>query len=253
MLPFIRLSDEILLPSYMLVLSLTYCVGLVFAFYRAGADDEKRNTALDLALAIMIGGFVGARLLHVFYEQPTFYFENPAEAFKFWRGGFVYYGGFIGALVACWLYVRWKKLSFLEWADFYAPVISLGYALGRLGCLLNGCCFGEICDLPWAIEFNFPGLPTGLRHPTAIYASVYELCVFAFLIAAEKRPLRVGQLFGLWLLLHAQGRIFMELFRADDRGPAIFSLSISTWLSLAVMVIALATLLPKKIGRTKAP
>ena len=255
-----------MLPTYMLVLSVTYCLALVFTFYRAGSD--KRHIALDLALAIMIGGFLGARLLHVAYEYPTFYWDNPGEIFKFWRGGFVYYGGFIGALVLCSIYVHFKKISFLAWADFYAPVLSLGYALGRVGCFFNGCCFGDVCTLPWAVEFNYPGLPTGLRHPTQLYAMIFELCVFAFLLGFERRskkgPSRsqgpaasytahTGDLFFTWLGLHGCGRLVMEAFWDDDRGAFILGLSISTWLSLILIVVAIIGLLKVATLRGMSP
>src|SRR5690606_9254272 len=102
---------------------------------------------------VMIGGFVGARLFHVFYEAWDVYRDNPWLIVQFWRGGFVFYGGFAGALVAAWMTLRLKKESFLEWANFFAPVIAVTYAIGRIGCFLNGCCYGDYCQWPWAVEF----------------------------------------------------------------------------------------------------
>jgi phosphatidylglycerol---prolipoprotein diacylglyceryl transferase len=237
-----------MLPTYMLVLSMTYCIALLYAYYRSGGVSEKLGITLDLALAIMIGGFLGARLFHIFYELPEFYLNNPAEMIKFWRGGFVYYGGFIGAFLACAWYVHRYKLSFLLWADFFAPILSLGYAIGRIGCFLNGCCYGAVCSLPWAVEFSHPGLPLGLRHPTQLYATAYEFIVFLCLLAFERSKYRthIGQTFFIWLGLHGGGRILMEAFRDDDRGLPVAGLSISTWISLILVMASVVGLLRSK-------
>lgn len=245
MYPFFHIGEHMLVPSYMLVLSLTYCLGLVFTFWRAGQRDLDRHIALDIALAIMIGGFVGARLFHVLYENPEIYREHPLEVFKFWLGGFVYYGGLMGAAYTVWLYTKVRGLSFWEWADFYAPILSIGYALGRFACLLNGCCYGGLCDLPWGIEFNYPGLPLGLRHPAPLYASLFEFCVFALLIFIERRKirgLRDGDVFLIWLSLHGCGRLIMETFRDDFRGATIFGLSVSSFISILMVIFALGLL-----------
>lgn len=239
MYPFIHVTDSFIIPTYILILSLTYSLGLVGVDLRAKARDLSRGMALDISLALMVGGFLGARIFHVVYEQPERYWAQPLEILKFWNGGFVFYGGFLGALVATALFIRLKKESFLFWADFFAPILSFGYAFGRLGCFFNGCCFGKTCDLPWAIEFNHPGLPLGLRHPTQIYASLTEFIIMGFLLWYERgeRPSKRGTLFFIWLILHALNRLFMESFRDDYRGPQ-FGLSVSTWMSLCLLIVA---------------
>lgn len=246
--PFLHLTGTFFVPTYLLVISFTYCLSLIWADRRAARFNRSRALTLDIALMIMIGGFLGARLFHVLYEAPEVYFENPVRIFKFWEGGFVFYGGFLGALLTSSIFLKIKKESFWQWADFYAPILALGYALGRIGCFMNGCCYGETCDLPWAVEFHTPGLPIGPRHPTQLYATFFELVTLTILLFTEKtkwlKQKRFGTLFCLWLALHAIGRLVMEAFRDDFRGPE-FGLSISSWLSLTLLTIALAILVTK--------
>lgn len=204
----------------------------------------------------MVFGFLGGRAFHIFYEAWDFYKVRPQDILKIWQGGFVFYGGFLSALVACFVFMWRKKLSWGRWTDLFAPVIALGYALGRIGCFLNGCCYGKICDLPWGIAFNYPGLPEGHRHPTQLYAVFWELFVLFILLIVEKGPTLMkpisrfckknrGALFALWLALHGFGRFLMEQFRDDARGAAIGNFSISSLIALSLVVASITFFLFK--------
>lgn len=226
------------IPTYFIYLSALFS-GLVVALpWWAKKQNQDVLQALNIGLILMVMGFIGARLFHVLYESPEIYKQDPALIFAFWTGGFVFYGGAITAFVAATAYVKIKNLDFLSWADFWAPIVALGYGLGRVACLLAGCCYGRSCDLPWAI---------GGRHPTQIYAMISELIVFAILILLipifKKSPQKKGMLFLLWLVLHTSGRLLMEYFREDFRGDFYAGLSISSWISLVILSIALAGLM----------
>ncbi len=241
MLPLLKLTADWALPTYLLVISLTYCVCIFLVYWRANKLRISVLTALDICLAIMIGGLLGSRLLHIVYEEPRYYLENPLSVFKLWRGGFVFYGGLFGAWLTSWLYLRRKSEEFGRWADFFAPVLSLGYALGRIGCFLNGCCYGKFCAYSWAVDFHQTGLPLGPRHPTQLYATGWEFLVFALLIYIEKRWHaskwdKPGLFFTLWLGLHSLGRLIMEYFREDDRGPFLLGQSPATWVSAGLII-----------------
>lgn len=244
MFPFLSLGFNYFIPTYLLVISLTYALCIVWVFYKAKHVDLPQALALDFCLVIMLGGFFGARLFHVFYENFEYYKMFPLDVFKVWQGGFVYYGGVMGSFLAGLAYTKIRKESFWKWADFFAPIFAVGYAAGRIGCLLNGCCYGELCDLPWAIEFKFPGLPEGARHPTQLYAIFWELFVSFSLVQyfvpkwIKKRNIKEasGLVFSIWLISHAVGRLIMESFRDDYRGEFIFNLSVSTWISLALIL-----------------
>ncbi len=250
MWPLLFDSSGFAIPTYIVVNSLVFSLGIVWIFYRAVARKFDPNAVLDISLVAMIGCFVGARGAHILIEHPEFYSKHPEMIYKFWYGGFVYYGGavggFIGAAAVCWR----KKLDFLRHADLFSPVLAAGYALGRLGCLAAGCCFGRPTDLPWAIYFG-QGVeaPAGVGlHPTQIYSSLWEASVFAVLLVLEKRiwGRTSGRIFGIWLIGHGFGRALVEQFRDDFRGPTPFNLSISTWMSFVAIVIGLAVLLRTK-------
>jgi phosphatidylglycerol:prolipoprotein diacylglycerol transferase len=230
--PLIEVSPSFQIPTYLLFLSFLYCFLIYWTVQRAKARAVSQKDALDLAFAIMIGGFVGARLFHIVYESPEYYSVDWKRIFYVWEGGFVFFGGAFGALIASLAVLRIKKISFALWADFYAPIFALGYGLGRISCFLAGCCYGRPLDTFWAVHG---------RHPTQLYAVVFELIVFAILIRLEKKPRAfVGEVFTLWVGLHALGRLFMESFRDDFRGPTLMGLSISSWITLLLMAGSVA-------------
>lgn len=184
----------------------------------------------------MFFGFLGARLFYVLYQEPSFYFTHPKEIFSVWNGGFVYYGGFLTASLFGYLFLIFKKQNVLNWLDAAAPVAALSYGLGRLACFFNGCCYGETTN--FFLGVKFPGLE-GLRHPTQLYAVVFELLIWMLLLTLESKLKYVknnkGTLFFLWLSLHAIGRLVMEYFRADPRGPLVYGFTISTLISLYIL------------------
>lgn len=237
MMPFIRFGHY-LIPSFFLIISLGLTALLFFLSFRVNLFNKDRKIAFNIVLVLMISGFTGGRLLHILYEEPAYYFENPWKAFAFWNGGFVFFGGLILSWLAVCVYCRFKKINFWEWADFYAPILSLGHAIGRVGCMLAGCCFGTYCTLPWAIDG---------RHPAPIYLLIAELVVFIVLISLEfiQRKKNVflpsGIIFLIWLLLHSTVRFFVEYIRDDFRGsfwniPYLGELSISQLISLVLIL-----------------
>jgi phosphatidylglycerol:prolipoprotein diacylglycerol transferase len=239
MYPEIRFSADFAIPTYFLILSLVFSFLVIFVFQRAQKMNWDVDRALHLCLLIMVGGFIGGRAMHVLYEQPEIYFANPVYIFQFWRGGYVFYGGAIAAAVACGFYLWRLKDSFLKWADFFTPAISLGYGLGRLSCFFAGCCYGEASVLPWALRFA-GGQAT--RHPTQMYTTLWEVFAFAILVQLEKKSFfksRTGLIFSIYLAWHSLGRLWIESFRDDFRGHLYGGLSISTWISFGLFGSAL--------------
>lgn len=233
--PVIELSPSLSIPTYYLVISATLCLSLLWVVRRAFSSHLSRELTLDVSLILMISGFVGARLFHVFYESPEYYAENWLRIFEFWNGGFVFYGGALLAAPLSILFLHRKTKGFFEsYLDLFAPVISFTYILGRGACFLAGCCYGRYCELPWAVAG---------RHPTQLYAMLWELGVLFILLGCEKIPAqkrrpaflaKSGSILYLWMILHALGRLIMEAFRDDFRGP-VWGLSISSWISVAVL------------------
>lgn len=239
MYPAIHLSETVSIPTYYLIISLAVCVALIWVTHRAEGAGLNQRRVLDISLIIMCAGFVGGRLLHVFYEEPSYYKDHPFEILSFWNGGFVFYGGALLAGLGSVLYVfatDRKKLGI--YADLFAPVAALTYALGRGACFLAGCCYGKFCELPWAVAG---------RHPTQIYAALWELGTVFILLGLARPSLKPGFIFSLWMVLHGMGRLLMELFRDDFRGPTL-GFSLSSWISLAIIAVGFI-LIFKKRGR----
>jgi phosphatidylglycerol:prolipoprotein diacylglycerol transferase len=180
----------------------------------SGIPAEK---ILDLGPWLIVGTVIGARALYVFsYWREEFAGHPISEIFMVWRGGLVYYGGLIGASLAAILYARTKALPLWKLADVLAPSIALGCVFGRIGCLMNGCCYGRECDLQWAIHF-----PAGHRtyphgvHPTQIYDSLLNLGLYLGLAWLNRRKKFDGEVFAAYLIGYALLRSFVEVFRGD--------------------------------------
>jgi phosphatidylglycerol:prolipoprotein diacylglycerol transferase len=184
----------------------------------AGIPAER---IVDLGPWLIVGAIIGARALYVVsYWQESFAGKPVEEIFLIWKGGLVYYGGLIGAALTGITYTRVKKLPLWKVTDIFAPSIALGCFFGRLGCFLNGCCYGRACNLPWAVRFpadNPLGPPTDPVHPTQLYDSLLNLCLYAFLAWLFRRRKFDGQVFGVYLVCYAVLRSFVEMFRGDYR------------------------------------
>lgn len=233
MLPFIEVFGE-KVPSYLIIVSFTYCFALFYLLKRAKTKSLDEKVVLDSALVLMLSGFIGSRLFHVFYEQPKFYLDNPSHIFYIWQGGFVFFGGAILAYFCTKAFAKRRELQWPALLDAYAPVVIISYSIGRLSCLAAGCCYGASCDLPWAIA-NHRG---ELLHPTPVYASLWALANWAFLVFIDKKSIflkKAGDLFYIALCIHAVGRIIMEIFRADHRGISVGPISISMLISFLLL------------------
>ncbi len=236
MLPYVNiLSFKI--SVYFLFLSLVFTLAVPFITKRARLLSFSVMDALDLYLFILIGSFLGARGMYVLYQEPFFYWSNPEQIFFFWNGGYIFFGGLLGAVASGFIFCRIWKESFEKWLNFCIPILSLGYAVGRLACLLNGCCYGKELTTWWSIFIHGEN-----RHPTQLYASIMELLIFSVLILVEKKKgFNSFLVLPLWMILHGSARIIMEEFRSDPRGLNLFELSIST--NISVILIALGLIL----------
>ncbi len=239
-------SVHINIPVYLLLVSLAFSVAVIYFYKRALKLRLSPKLSMEIAIVGMVGAFVGSRLFHIVFEYPKHYLNNPLDIFKILNGGFVFYGGLIVGLLAALYYIKRLRQNPLNWLDCAAPAIAVGYIVGRVGCIFAGCCYGKICNLPWAISFP-PGVEAPAHiplHPTQFYAIIGQTIVLAFILLIEKykKPKRAGTLFFLWLLGHGISRLIVEQFRGDFRGDLLGPLSISTFLSLLAITLALHNL-----------
>jgi len=199
------------------MIALAFLAGLWTATLRARRENIPGEKIADIVLWLMIGSILGARVAYVTtYWKDEFADQPLSEIFMIQHGGLVYYGGFIGAAIAGIIYLRWKKMPLWKTADVLAPSIALGNVFGRIGCLLNGCCYGRPTDLPWGIHFP-PGHATGgvPVHPTEIYDALDNFILYLLLAWLFRRKKFDGQVLATYLIGYAITRTIMEYFRGD--------------------------------------
>jgi phosphatidylglycerol:prolipoprotein diacylglycerol transferase len=202
---------------YGVMMALAFLAGLWTATRRARRVNVHGDIIADVTLWLMAGSIIGARFVYVTtYWKQEFADQPFSEVFMIQHGGLVYYGGLIGATISGLGYLAWKKLPVWKIADILAPSIALGSVFGRIGCLLNGCCYGRACDLPWAIHFPLDHETHGVGvHPTEIYDALLNLILYVFLAWLFRRKKFDGQIFSTYLIVYAVFRSIAEYFRGD--------------------------------------
>jgi phosphatidylglycerol:prolipoprotein diacylglycerol transferase len=161
------------LHTYGVFVAIAFLASISLALREARRVGESADHILDLCFYILVAAIVGSRILYVVINWPVFQ-QDPLEILRIWRGGLVFYGGFIAAVLTAFWYVRKAGLSPWKTTDILAPSLAFGQFIGRIGCFFAGCCYGRPSDLPWAVTFTNPEslAPKGIPlHPTQIYSS----------------------------------------------------------------------------------
>ncbi|HEX4343438.1 MAG TPA: prolipoprotein diacylglyceryl transferase [Verrucomicrobiae bacterium] len=225
---------------YGVMVAIGFLAGLWTSSRRATMVGINGEKIFDLGPWLIIGTLIGARTLYVITFWKSEFADQPfVQVFKIWEGGLVFYGGLIGATVAGTIALRIKKLPLWKTADVLAPGIALGHAFGRIGCLLNGCCYGRVCTLPWAIHFpaGHETYPNGV-HPTEIYESLLNFSLYVALAQLFRRRKFDGQVFAVYLISYAIIRAFVEMFRGDYPADQIhLGLTPAQWVSVPIFAI----------------
>ncbi|MFO7838841.1 MAG: prolipoprotein diacylglyceryl transferase [Desulfosalsimonadaceae bacterium] len=244
--PVVFQINEFAIHTYGLFVALGVLAGVFFAKFEARRTGLAEEKILDLCFYIIMAAIVASRIFYV-ATFPSHFISHPLEIFMIWKGGLVFYGGFIGAVAAALLYVRIQHLPLGKCADIAGLSIPLGHFLGRLGCFFAGCCYGKACDLPWAVTFSHPESLAPLHtaiHPTQLYHSAGNLAIFLLLFSMRRKKRFDGQIFWLYVLLYGIVRSVIEVFRGDARGGMIpGSLSVSQGIGLSLAAVAAFVLL----------
>jgi phosphatidylglycerol:prolipoprotein diacylglycerol transferase len=218
MFPTIFHLGPLALHSWGLLLATAFLVGIAIAYRRARRRSVDPQRIVDLAVVIIVAAVVGGRIAFVVSHLSEFR-EAPLEVFAIWRGGMTFYGGAILAFVAGIVYVKLKGLRVWTIADIIAPSLALGLFLARLGCFLNGCCFGEPSSLPWSVTFPSGSYAeqvfgAGVHvHPTQVYSSLAGLAMFFLLLWTERWWRFEGSLFWRFVILYSLWRIYIDMLR----------------------------------------
>jgi len=231
--------------SYGLMIAIGFLAGILLAMREARRLGEDPEKIMDLGFYILVAAIVGSRLFYIVTAWDMFA-GDPMEIFKIWKGGLVFYGGFIGAVAAAVIYMRMKQLPVWKSADILAPSLALGQAIGRLGCFLAGCCYGRPSHAFWAVTFTDKSCLAPVNtplHPTQLYSAFSNLAIFAILFALSRRNTVTGRVFWTYVLLYGLTRSMIESLRGDFRGAEVLGLlSISQTLGLAGAVVAIVVL-----------
>ncbi|MDD2586582.1 MAG: prolipoprotein diacylglyceryl transferase [Syntrophomonadaceae bacterium] len=198
--------------GFMLAIAVVIAIlGISRLFDREGYDKEM---VLDLVILAVVCGVLGGRISYIIVYEWDAFMANPLSFLSLSQGGLagmIWYGGFIGGLIPFIIYLWRKGLSFWKVADMFAPYLALGYALVRIGCFLNGCCYGKVTDSFMGVVFPF--VDNLHRYPTQLYSSVLNFILFIFLLWFFPRRRFSGQVVLLYLMGYSVYRFIIEFFR----------------------------------------
>jgi phosphatidylglycerol:prolipoprotein diacylglycerol transferase len=222
------------LKSYWVFMALGFVLGGIVIYWQAKRKNLDPHKTKRLILITIISGFIGSRILYVFLNFGL-YQKNLLRIFKFWKGGLSWQGGFLFNLLVMLLILRSDQKNLGKWLDTGILGILIGHSIGRIGCFLNGCCYGITTNIPWAIQFSNLG-DNLLRHPTQLYESFGYFVIFLLLYFCSKNiypnkgnknlklitqksqfpkkiQLKNGSLFFIGSFLHSFTRFIVEYFR----------------------------------------
>ncbi len=221
-------------------------LGVIAGLLWGRREFRRRNLPddllYDLAIAALAIGILGARLIYVALEWQT-YRTNLLTIFMIWaNGGLSFHGAVSGGALAVWWMAKRYKVPFLKVIDAATPSLALGHVFGRIGCFLNGCCYGIPTTLPLGIRFSNPaiGVDTLPSHPAQLYEAIGLILLFAWLVRLSHHKTYEGAVFVQWLLGYSVLRFIVEFFRAGVTAKVIYKLTYAQWLSLTLFAAALA-------------
>ncbi len=203
-------------------------------------EGRPKDTGSTIAFWVMLAGIIGARVGFIISSWEDVYANAPMDVFKIWEGGLIFYGGLIGASLAITAVALRGKEKLLSYFDLAIAAVPFGHALGRIGCYLNGCCFGSpwngFCAVSYPVE-SYPyeyhrdhlhiltpsqlGSGSAFVHPVQLYEAALNLVLFAFFWHLFPRRKKDGTILALYLMAYGVIRFSMEYFRGDPRNPAL--------------------------------
>ena len=235
--------------SYGVLLAAAYLLALRFALHRARGAGLDGQRIVDLGIIGIISAVAGAKLMLLVVDFDRFT-SDLSQMMVLVKSGGVFYGGLLLAVPVCWWYIRRTGLPLWTTCDLFAPGIALAQGVGRMGCLLAGCCYGQPTEAPWGITFTSTlaaanvGTPLNIAlHPTQVYEAVAVLLILGVLLAGERRWRAFpGRTFWTYLLLYGVARIVLELFRGDPRGMVFDALPTSQFVSALIVPASIVML-----------
>jgi phosphatidylglycerol:prolipoprotein diacylglycerol transferase len=242
--------------SYGVMIALAFITAILFAMKEAKRIGENPERILDISLYVILGTLIGGRLGYVIFHLD-YYLKNPIEILYFRQGGLSFLGGFLIAFFLCWLYVKRTKISFWKFADIAAPSVAIGIGITRIGCFLNGCCYGLVSE-KYGLKFPALNMPPAYLQqlkdgliasgssytlpviPTQLYSSLYAFLIFFILLGIRKYKKYDGYLFLNFLVLYSISRFIIEFFRFYGDSYKLFNyFTVTQAILIGVILVSL--------------
>lgn len=255
MYPIIHLGP-VQLPSYGTVIFIGLVIGVITAMFNAKKYNiEKMDIALSTILA-SIGMIIGAKLIYILTVIPevvssfSYVKTHIFETLMYMFGGYVFYGGLMGAIFGYWFYCRYFNIDFPKVMNIISPVIPLVHSFGRIGCFLGGCCYGIEYHGRFAVDFPENEFVSDLnnvpRFPVQLLESGINFILFAVLMFYGRKPRKEGKILGIYLICYAVIRFSLEFLRGDVERGVFLGVSTSQWISLILIPIGIYLINHKK-------
>jgi phosphatidylglycerol:prolipoprotein diacylglycerol transferase len=233
------------IPLYGIMTALGYAAAIFYCLKMRRRVNLSKDEVLDIIFYLILGAIAGGKLFFIAFYWQEFASSGLLDKIRF---GFVFIGGFLGAAaVALWLFKK-KNLNAFNMADFFAPAVSLGHGIGKIGCFLAGCCYGRPTTLPIGVKFTNPQslVPADLLGapilPVQLLEAAFGLILFFILYAFYKRKHRAGSVFAVYILIFAAWRFVIEFFRGEPENY-ILGITATQMTTLILAVLAAAFLI----------
>jgi phosphatidylglycerol:prolipoprotein diacylglycerol transferase len=228
--------------SFSVMLILAFLVGVFIARRRAPKFGFDANKVSDAAMLCLFAGVIGARLLFILQDLP-YYLSHRSELFSIQFQGLTSFGSLIFGFGAFWWFAYRQKRALRDVLDLFAPSALIGQGIGRIGCLLNGCCYGVVCTTNYPLAVHIDDTKV-LHVPAQLYDTVMCFIAFGLLLWIEKkRPLHRGQVFSLFLIMYGLSRFIYEFWRAGSIDQVNQGIASSTyWGNLPITQAQVAAL-----------
>jgi phosphatidylglycerol:prolipoprotein diacylglycerol transferase len=234
-----RITEQITIRSYGIMLAIAFFVGIFIARRFARKDGVKPSLITDLSFWVILATIVGGRLLYVLMNLKE-YLRHPIDIVRIWQGGLIFYGGFfLSILVAIWYFKR-NKINAWKGLDILSPAAAIGYSIARIGCFLNGCCYGKPTKFFLGIKFPLSSsagiFNVGMKiHPTQLYAMLVNLVIFLILWFCYPRKKFNGQIFWSYIFMYSIYRFLIEFIRGD-KSPLAFGLTAIQFITIFLFI-----------------
>ncbi len=227
-------------------MGLAWGIGYYLSKFLFEKYKEDSSNLLKLYAGVFVSAWIGAKVFFLIFSSQHKVYQYLYADYFWLGGGFVFYGGLIFGLIFYLIYSVWLKKFKFEKSYLLIPGLIFGHAVGRMGCFLTGCCYGNQCDLPWAVKMD--GV---FRHPVQLYEA-FALFGLGYLslrwIARQKTNLYIVT---QYLIIYSMLRFVLEFFRGDEvRGVFFLSLSTSQFISIGLFVGAMFIKIKNRRSRT---